>query len=64
MADIVLLTFKSTNDYCFIDTSSLDGEKTLKPKYSILDKNLDTNTFESSIALNNSKILRNLNLKY
>lgn len=37
MADIILLTFKSTKDYCFIDTSSLDGEKTLKPKYSILD---------------------------
>lgn len=49
MTDIVLLTFKSTNDYCFIDTSSLDGEKTLKPKYSILEKNLDVNTFESKV---------------
>ena len=45
MADIILLSFNSTKDYCFIDTSSLDGEKTLKPKYSILDKNLSTETF-------------------
>ena len=45
MADIVLLSFKSTKDYCFIDTSSLDGEKTLKPKYAILEKNLDLESF-------------------
>ena len=39
-ADIVLLTYTSPNDYCYIDTSNLDGEKTLKPKISILDKDL------------------------
>ena len=35
-ADILLLSYTSTNNYCYIDTSSLDGEKTLKPKISIL----------------------------
>lgn len=45
MADIILFTFSSTNDYCYIDTSSLDGEKTLKPKFAILDKNLSIETF-------------------
>lgn len=37
MADIVLLSYKSSKNYCYIDTSSLDGEKTLKPKISIFE---------------------------
>lgn len=45
MADILLLTYISTNDYCYIDTSNLDGEKTLKPKVSILDKDLLVENF-------------------
>ena len=45
MADIVLLSYKNTKNYSFIDTSSLDGEKTLKPKMSVFDKNLDLEFF-------------------
>ncbi len=34
--DIVILSFTSDkHDYCYIETSNLDGEKTLKPKSSI-----------------------------
>ena len=39
-ADIVLLSYNSTKNYCFIDTSNLDGEKTLKPKISVLESNI------------------------
>jgi magnesium-transporting ATPase (P-type) len=45
MADIVLLSYISTNEYCYIDTSNLDGEKTLKPKVSILEKDLVVDKF-------------------
>ena len=45
MADIVLLSYKNTKNYSFIDTSSLDGEKTLKPKMSVFDKNLNLDFF-------------------
>lgn len=36
LVDFLLLSYVSSNDYCYIDTSNLDGEKTLKPKLSIL----------------------------
>lgn len=39
-ADIVLITYTSSNDYCYIGTSNLDGEKHLKPKISLIDKDL------------------------
>lgn len=42
---MILVTYTSTNDYCYIDTSNLDGEKTLKPKVSILEKNLTVDEF-------------------
>ena len=45
MADILVLSYKSSKNYCYIDTSSLDGEKTLKPKISLLDKFLNEDTF-------------------
>jgi len=31
-ADVILLTSSLENGICFIETSSLDGEKNLKPK--------------------------------
>lgn len=33
MADCLLFCFYSTSGNCFIDTKSLDGEVSLKPKY-------------------------------
>lgn len=38
VADIVLLSFKSSNTFCFIETSNLDGERNLKPKIPVFDK--------------------------
>ena len=34
-ADLVFLCSSNNEGSCFIMTSSLDGEKTLKPKYTI-----------------------------
>lgn len=41
MADVLVITFMSSNENCFIETASLDGEKTLKPKNSLIDKDLN-----------------------
>ena len=49
MADVVLLTHVSSNNYCYIDTSNLDGEKTLKPKVPVLDKDLSVEYFQNSL---------------
>lgn len=40
IADVVLLTYSSVNNFCYIETASLDGEKALKPKISLLEKDL------------------------
>lgn len=45
MADIVLMTFVSTQDYAYIDTSNLDGEKTLKPKVSVMNREVEIQAF-------------------
>lgn len=37
-ADMVVLTYNNKNDNVYIETSNLDGEKTLKPKQSIFSK--------------------------
>ena len=42
MADVVLLAFKSKASYAYIDMSSLDGEKNLKPKLSIFSSSKET----------------------
>ena len=44
-ADSILLTFKGTTAYGYIDMSSLDGEKSLKPKTAILGRNIDKSDF-------------------
>lgn len=49
MADIVLLSFISAQDFAYIDTSNLDGEKALKPKLPILDKDIPINKFTDEI---------------
>lgn len=59
MADLVLVSYTSTKDYCYIDTSNLDGEKTLKPKYAILEKNLPLKKF-----LKEDPLLSELSLDY
>ena len=56
MADIVLLSYKNDVGYCYIDTSTLDGEKTLKPKISVLDCNLDIGCFLIDKNAEGSKI--------
>lgn len=45
MADIVLMTFISPQEYAYIDTSNLDGEKTLKPKVAVMNKDLQAQAF-------------------
>ena len=45
MADCVLLSYKNKVGYCYIDTSTLDGEKTLKPKISAFESNLNFKCF-------------------
>lgn len=37
VADIILLSYESLNNYCFIETSNLDGERNLKPKKAIIE---------------------------
>ena len=34
-ADIIVLATSNDNGSCFIQTSSLDGEKNLKPKFAL-----------------------------
>ena len=66
MVDIVLLSYKNDINYCYIDTSTLDGEKSLKPKLSVFDANLDLSVFteekkESNILLTFPSIKIELN---
>lgn len=48
VADIVLLTYRGVAGYGYIDTSSLDGEKSLKPKISVLPSNIGVEPFLGS----------------
>ena len=57
-ADLILLTSSLENGVCYIQTSSLDGEKTLKPKNSIKEtiSLFDIRTIEDSDALSKMEI--------
>ena len=62
MADVVLMSYKSDVNYCYIDTSTLDGEKNLKPKIGLLNKKINKSSF---LLTENSNIeFLNLNLTY
>ena len=39
------MSYKSPNKQCFIDTSTLDGEKSLKNKQSVLRPFIDKDNF-------------------
>ena len=54
-ADVVLMTYKSPNNQCFIDTSTLDGEKSLKNKDSVLEPFIQKSRF-----LDDSKFIKKL----
>ena len=66
MVDLVLLTYKNDINYCYIDTSTLDGEKTLKPKLSVFDANINLSVFienkkDNLVSFPNIKINLNEN---